>query len=171
MQSLNTPGRFLFISWRVGTLFQLLLALPSNSVRWLATTVSSCGIGLWCPPHCSEISWLRSYSVGYLFCWNWCSSRPSFIILFLMTIIYYFCCQTKACIAYFCLKGPNQRSAQVLLLLVIPGHLIFIYAIHLLQSGNTSPTLIFISLYLTAAFMQVGLKWLADVESLYCGGV
>lgn len=55
----------------------------------------------------------------------------------------------------FCGKGPNQRSAQVLLLLVIPGHLIFIYAIHLLQSGNTSPTLIFISLYLTAAFMQV----------------
>ncbi|XP_076155793.1 solute carrier family 41 member 2 [Alosa pseudoharengus] len=55
----------------------------------------------------------------------------------------------------FCGKGPNQRSAQVLLLLVIPGHLIFIYVIHLIQSGHTPLTPIFITLFLTAALMQV----------------
>ncbi|XP_067090791.1 solute carrier family 41 member 2 [Osmerus mordax] len=55
----------------------------------------------------------------------------------------------------FCLPGPNNRSAQVLLLLVVPGHLIFLYTIHLLMGGNTTPTPVFVALFLTAALLQV----------------
>ncbi|XP_036432070.1 LOW QUALITY PROTEIN: solute carrier family 41 member 2 [Colossoma macropomum] len=52
-------------------------------------------------------------------------------------------------------KGPTSRTAQVLLLLAIPGHLIFLYIIYLMQGGHTSPTATFITLYLVAAFTQV----------------
>ncbi|KAL2093292.1 hypothetical protein ACEWY4_010604 [Coilia grayii] len=58
-------------------------------------------------------------------------------------------CQT------FCGKGPNQRSAQVLLMLVVPGHLIFIYIIHLVQGDHSTLSPLFIALYLTAALLQV----------------
>uniref|UniRef100_A0A3Q2Y362 Solute carrier family 41 member n=1 Tax=Hippocampus comes TaxID=109280 RepID=A0A3Q2Y362_HIPCM len=51
--------------------------------------------------------------------------------------------------------GPNHRSAQVLLLLVIPGQLIFLYTIHLMKSGHTTLTPIFMSVYLAAALLQV----------------
>uniref|UniRef100_A0A8C0W8P5 Solute carrier family 41 member n=1 Tax=Castor canadensis TaxID=51338 RepID=A0A8C0W8P5_CASCN len=51
--------------------------------------------------------------------------------------------------------GVNNKSAQVLLLLVIPGHLIFLYTIHLMKSGHTSLTVIFIVVYLIAAVLQV----------------
>ncbi|XP_077400588.1 solute carrier family 41 member 2 isoform X1 [Vanacampus margaritifer] len=51
--------------------------------------------------------------------------------------------------------GANHRSAQVLLLLVIPGHLIFLYTIHLMKSGHTTLTPIFMSVYLAAALLQV----------------
>nr|KAF6453840.1 solute carrier family 41 member 2 [Molossus molossus] len=50
--------------------------------------------------------------------------------------------------------GVNNKSAQVLLLLVIPGHLIFLYTIHLMKSGHTSLTVIFIVVYLFAALLQ-----------------
>ncbi|XP_037616720.1 solute carrier family 41 member 2 [Sebastes umbrosus] len=52
-------------------------------------------------------------------------------------------------------SGANHRSAQVLLLLVIPGHLIFLYTIHLMKSGHTTLTPIFMSVYLAAAMLQV----------------
>ncbi|XP_008841363.1 solute carrier family 41 member 2 isoform X2 [Nannospalax galili] len=61
--------------------------------------------------------------------------------------------------------GPevNNKSAQVLLLLVIPGHLIFLYTIHLMKSGHTSLTVIFVVVYLFAAVLQVfTLLWIAD---------
>ncbi|KAM3859268.1 solute carrier family 41 member 2 [Diretmus argenteus] len=51
--------------------------------------------------------------------------------------------------------GANHRSAQVLLLLVLPGHLIFLYTIHLMKSGHTTLTPIFMSVYLAAALLQV----------------
>ncbi|XP_061523132.1 solute carrier family 41 member 2 [Phycodurus eques] len=51
--------------------------------------------------------------------------------------------------------GANHRSAQVLLLLVLPGHLIFLYTIHLMKSGHTTLTPIFTSVYLAAALLQV----------------
>ncbi|XP_004414307.1 PREDICTED: solute carrier family 41 member 2 [Odobenus rosmarus divergens] len=59
--------------------------------------------------------------------------------------------------------GVNNKSAQVLLLLVIPGHLIFLYTIHLMKSGHTSLTVIFIVVYSLAAVLQVfTLLWIAD---------
>uniref|UniRef100_A0A8D3CA79 Solute carrier family 41 member n=1 Tax=Scophthalmus maximus TaxID=52904 RepID=A0A8D3CA79_SCOMX len=61
----------------------------------------------------------------------------------------YYPCRT------FCGTGANHRSAQVLILLVIPGHLIFLYTIHLMKSGHTTLTPIFMSVYLAAAMLQV----------------
>ncbi|XP_067292741.1 solute carrier family 41 member 2 isoform X1 [Pseudorasbora parva] len=55
----------------------------------------------------------------------------------------------------FCATGPNGRSAQVLLILAIPGHLVFIYTIYLIQGSPAPPTALFISFYLVAAFTQV----------------
>ncbi|XP_054430573.1 solute carrier family 41 member 2 isoform X2 [Pteronotus mesoamericanus] len=60
--------------------------------------------------------------------------------------------------------GVNNKSAQVLLLLVIPGHLIFLYTIHLMKSGHTSLTVIFVVVYLFAALLQD----FEDVASLPC---
>uniref|UniRef100_A0A673TNI8 Solute carrier family 41 member n=1 Tax=Suricata suricatta TaxID=37032 RepID=A0A673TNI8_SURSU len=61
------------------------------------------------------------------------------------------------------INGVNNKSAQVLLLLVIPGHLIFLYTIHLMKSGHTSLTVIFIVVFLFAAVLQVfTLLWIAD---------
>ncbi|KAM6306911.1 solute carrier family 41 member 2-like [Podargus strigoides] len=61
------------------------------------------------------------------------------------------------------INGVNNKSAQVLLLLVIPGHLIFLYTIHLMKSGHTSLTPVFIAVYLFAAVLQVfTLLWIAD---------
>ncbi|XP_030637581.1 solute carrier family 41 member 2 isoform X1 [Chanos chanos] len=61
----------------------------------------------------------------------------------------YYPCRT------FCGTGANHRSAQVLLLLVIPGHLIFLYTIDLMKSGHTTLTHIFMAVYLAAALLQV----------------
>ncbi|XP_063073197.1 solute carrier family 41 member 2 [Engraulis encrasicolus] len=52
-------------------------------------------------------------------------------------------------------SGANHRSAQVLLSLVLPGHLIFLYTIHLMKSGHTTLTPIFTTVYLAAALLQV----------------
>lgn len=54
-------------------------------------------------------------------------------------------------------SGVNNKSAQVLLLFVIPGHLIFLYTIHLMKSGHTSLTVVFVVVYLFAAVLQV--RW------------
>lgn len=53
------------------------------------------------------------------------------------------------------LADVNSRSARVLLLLVVPGHLIFLYTINSLQGGHTTLTLIFIVFYMMAALLQV----------------
>uniref|UniRef100_A0A8C9W922 Solute carrier family 41 member n=1 Tax=Scleropages formosus TaxID=113540 RepID=A0A8C9W922_SCLFO len=79
----------------------------------------------------------------------------------------YYPCRT------FCGSGANHRSAQVLLLLVIPGHLIFLYTIHLMKSGHTTLTPIFMSVYLAAALLQVvTLLCIADcmVHSIWRNG-
>eukprot|EP00092_Neocalanus_flemingeri_P011424 GFUD01012310.1.p1 GENE.GFUD01012310.1~~GFUD01012310.1.p1 ORF type:complete len:495 (+),score=93.59 GFUD01012310.1:361-1845(+) len=54
-------------------------------------------------------------------------------------------------------SGGDQHSqtARILLLLVIPGHLIFTYTISYLEAGHTSPTLMFLVFYLSAAWLQV----------------
>ena len=50
----------------------------------------------------------------------------------------------------------NARCHRVLVLLVIPGHLIFMYTISYLKAGHTSITLMFALVYLAAALLQVG---------------
>ena len=49
----------------------------------------------------------------------------------------------------------SARTARVLMLMVIPGHLIFMYTIHYMEAGHTSITFIFAIAYLTAACIQV----------------
>lgn len=43
----------------------------------------------------------------------------------------------------------------MLILLVVPGHVIFLYTIHLMKSGHTTLTPIFMSVYLATALLQV----------------
>uniref|UniRef100_A0A667WMU1 Solute carrier family 41 member n=1 Tax=Myripristis murdjan TaxID=586833 RepID=A0A667WMU1_9TELE len=57
--------------------------------------------------------------------------------------------------ATFCSADVNSKSGRVLLMLVVPGHLLFLYTIHLLQAGHTAMTPAFITLYLLAALFQV----------------
>lgn len=77
---------------------------------------------------------------------------------------------TKFLNFFFLIVGVNNKSAQVLLLLVIPGHLIFLYTIHLMKSGHTSLTPIFIAVYLFAALLQVRIsttgKYLSKIKFL-----
>lgn len=67
------------------------------------------------------------------------------------------------CTTFFA-SGVNSTSARVLFLLVIPGHLTFLYTINLLQGGHTAITLTFVMFYLAAALLQVSiLLYLADL--------
>lgn len=64
----------------------------------------------------------------------------------------------KVLIVCLCL-AVNSRSARVLLLLVVPGHLLFLYTVQLFQGGHTAMTAAFISCYLCAALLQVWGHW------------
>ncbi|XP_031422607.1 solute carrier family 41 member 1 isoform X2 [Clupea harengus] len=67
------------------------------------------------------------------------------------------------CVTFFS-SGVNSKSARVLFLLVVPGHLVFLSAISLLQGGHTAITIAFTCCYLTAALLQVGiLLYVADL--------
>lgn len=61
------------------------------------------------------------------------------------------------CPSAFFGKNLNARAARVLLALVIPGHLIFMYTISFMKAGHTSITPIFILMYLIAALSQVAI--------------
>ncbi|XP_049430629.1 solute carrier family 41 member 2 [Epinephelus fuscoguttatus] len=52
-------------------------------------------------------------------------------------------------------SGANHRSAQILLLLVIPGQLIFLYTIHLMKGANTLPSPLLTVVFLAASVIQV----------------
>ncbi|XP_076589543.1 solute carrier family 41 member 2 [Chaetodon auriga] len=52
-------------------------------------------------------------------------------------------------------SGANHRSAQVLLLLVIPGQLVFLHTIHLMKGGHTLPSPLFTVAFLSASLVQV----------------
>ncbi|XP_063764718.1 solute carrier family 41 member 2 [Eleginops maclovinus] len=70
-------------------------------------------------------------------------------------------------------SGTNHRCAQVLLLLVIPGQLIFLHAIHLLKGGHSLPSPLFTVTFLSASLIQVlSLLCIADcmVHSLWRRG-
>lgn len=49
----------------------------------------------------------------------------------------------------------NSKSARVLVILVVPGHLLFLNPIHLLHGGHTAMTPNFIVCHLSAALLQV----------------
>jgi solute carrier family 41 len=49
----------------------------------------------------------------------------------------------------------HAKTARVLLLISIPGHLMFTYGIHVIQAGHTSITPIFLVVYLTSAMIQI----------------
>ncbi|KAI4903422.1 hypothetical protein NFI96_009149, partial [Prochilodus magdalenae] len=67
------------------------------------------------------------------------------------------------CVTFFS-AGVNSKSARVLFLLVVPGHLVFLFAIKMLQGGHTAITLAFTCCYLCAALLQVGiLLYTADL--------
>ena len=51
--------------------------------------------------------------------------------------------------------GLHARTTRVLLFMVLPGNLIFLYTIRVLQAGHTTLTLIFTSVYLLAGLIQV----------------
>ncbi|KAM4625152.1 solute carrier family 41 member 1-like [Polymixia lowei] len=55
----------------------------------------------------------------------------------------------------FCSSGVNSKSARVLVILVVPGHLLFLYSVQLLQGGHTALTPAFVVCYLCAALLQV----------------
>ncbi|XP_012730216.2 solute carrier family 41 member 1 isoform X2 [Fundulus heteroclitus] len=57
--------------------------------------------------------------------------------------------------ATFFSSDVNSISARVLLTLVVPGHLLFLYTVQLLQGGHTPMTASFIICYLSAALLQV----------------
>ncbi|KZC12517.1 Solute carrier family 41 member 1 [Dufourea novaeangliae] len=58
-------------------------------------------------------------------------------------------------IANFFGKGIHARTTRVLMAMVIPGHIIFIYLINYMKDGNTSLTPLFVFVYLCAAMLQV----------------
>ncbi|GAA6096127.1 solute carrier family 41 member 1-like isoform X1 [Tachysurus ichikawai] len=63
----------------------------------------------------------------------------------------------------FC-SSVNSRSARVLLLLVVPGHLLFLYTVQMLRGGHTAMTSAFVCCYLCAALLQaLILLYMADV--------
>lgn len=55
----------------------------------------------------------------------------------------------------FCKSNITAKATRVLLALVIPGHLIFMYTISYMKAGHTSITWTFALFYLTAAMLQV----------------
>ncbi|KAL1492501.1 hypothetical protein ABEB36_010745 [Hypothenemus hampei] len=55
----------------------------------------------------------------------------------------------------FCGSGSHARTTRVLMSMVIPSHLIFIYTIDYIKDGDTSLSSVFILVYLLAAIMQV----------------
>ncbi|KAI5086458.1 solute carrier family 41 member 1 isoform X1 [Silurus meridionalis] len=52
-------------------------------------------------------------------------------------------------------SGVNSKSARVLFLLVVPGHLVFLFTIKTLHGGHAPITLPFICCYLCAALIQL----------------
>lgn len=55
----------------------------------------------------------------------------------------------------FCGTDTNSKTAMVLLIMVLPGQIIYLGAIALMKAGHTTSTAKFIFIYLAAAFLQV----------------
>lgn len=53
------------------------------------------------------------------------------------------------------LTGIHARTTRVLMSLVIPGHIAFVYMINFMKGGETSLSTLFVFVYLCAALLQV----------------
>lgn len=51
--------------------------------------------------------------------------------------------------------GSHARTTRVLMFMVVPGHIIFIYTISYMKAGHTSLTTLFVMVYIVAALLQV----------------
>lgn len=51
--------------------------------------------------------------------------------------------------------GANHQSARVLLLLVLPGQLLFLFTVYLMKGGLTAPSPLLTLFYLSASLLQV----------------
>ncbi|KAJ0069351.1 hypothetical protein NL108_004202, partial [Boleophthalmus pectinirostris] len=71
------------------------------------------------------------------------------------------------CRAFFG-SGSNHRSAQVLLSLVIPGQLIFLFSIHVMKGAYTLPSPLFTILFLSASVIQVVLLLCIAEYMVHC---
>lgn len=60
-------------------------------------------------------------------------------------------------ISVFFGQGSHAKAARILMLMVIPGHLVFTCGIRFLNAGHTSVTPMFLAVYLFAAVLQVSL--------------
>lgn len=60
------------------------------------------------------------------------------------------------CAAFFG-RSTHARTARILMAMVIPGHLLFGYAITFIKGGDTVLTPNFLPIYLTSAFIQIAL--------------
>ncbi|XP_044741589.1 solute carrier family 41 member 1-like isoform X2 [Chrysoperla carnea] len=60
-------------------------------------------------------------------------------------------------VAGFCGKAncPHARTTRVLMAMVVPGHIIFIYTINYIKQGMAALTALFVVVYLCAAVLQV----------------
>lgn len=58
-------------------------------------------------------------------------------------------------VAAFCGKGAHARTTRILMAMVLPGHLIFIYLIDYMKAGDTDLSTWFVIVYLLAAVLQV----------------
>ncbi|XP_059488796.1 solute carrier family 41 member 1-like isoform X2 [Neocloeon triangulifer] len=68
--------------------------------------------------------------------------------------------QSRVCITpgqSFFGKSLHARTSRVLMAMVVPGHLIFIYTINYIKVGNGNMSPLFVAGYLVAAQLQVGL--------------
>jgi hypothetical protein len=61
------------------------------------------------------------------------------------------------CIGLSLITEQLSRNARVLMALVVPGHLIFIYTISFIKSHDAALSPVFVCLYLIAVFVQVRL--------------
>lgn len=77
-----------------------------------------------------------------------------FVYIFLRKIKTFNSDLSEGCLLIFFL-GVHSTTARVLMLMVIPGHLVFTYGIRFFNAGHTSVTAMFLTFYLLAAVIQV----------------
>ncbi|UYV62371.1 hypothetical protein LAZ67_2000320 [Cordylochernes scorpioides] len=63
----------------------------------------------------------------------------------------------EPCTVLFSSSNLHSRTGRLLLAMAVPGHLIFVFGIRMVQAGHTSVTPVFLVAYLLSALVQVAL--------------